>query len=881
MKQLLKRVCSVLLCALTVCAALSMYAAAENQYGSLGDHISWTYNTIRHDLTVSGDGPMEDYERSPFWGLRNDVTKVIIQGGITHIGDYAFYYLQKLTSVRIECNVQSVGKYAFSSTALSSIILPDSVRSIGDNAFTSCSDAVHIPRFTKDIGENILYSKSTTAYICSTTEDCYAKKYADAHGYTFEVCTHSEHTHNYERMESIAPTDTEIGTDTYSCSVCGESYTMEFPIVGHSTEHKTEEATCTQDGREYDLCTVCGRELNVVKTAPAAGHQYDAEITVDPTCTEDGERTYTCSICGDSYTEPVEAAGHQYVDTVVEPTVLEGGYTTHTCMICGDSYTDSYTDPLAHAHRYISSVTQQPTCTAKGERTYTCSVCGDSYTEEIDMLEHSLQHKTEAASCTKDGSEYDECTVCGEKVNEKAIAAVGHKYDAKVTAAPTCTEKGERTYTCSVCGDSYTEEIEVNGHSLQHKVEAATCTENGSEYEECTVCGNRFNTQILTAAGHKYEARVTSAPTCTAKGERTYTCTVCGGSYTEEIDTLAHSLQHRTEAATCTENGREYDICTVCGETTHVRVLPAAHRFVDGVCTVCGILQDWRYTLRADDSAEITAYLGAQAMLYIPAALQGHPVTAIGDMAFAGNSTVVYVSIPDSVTEIGNYAFADCPTLQEAFVGEHVATIRADAFSHCPALSNVCFAGKGLTLQAQLFSGANSRLTVIAPADSQTERSARASGLRCIAYTYPKEKDGKNVLAFSGSTTLYADLLYGYWVELVDKYPETYYLYFDALTIDGINPADLGDDLDAQFVEKGAHSVTFKTVYVSVKVEGRTVTFRRLMELLREGKGDLAISFDDGKGQHLTIFQKIGGFVLQVFNALTKLLQSLLRIFRR
>ena len=45
----------------------------------------------------------------------------------------------------------------------------------------------------------------------------------------------------------------------------------------------------------------------------------------------------------------------------------------------------------------------------------------------------------------------------------------------------------------------------------------------------------------------------------------------------------------------------------------------------------CG---DFKYTLQEDGTAEITAYTGKAAELTIPATLDGHSVTSIGDRAF-------------------------------------------------------------------------------------------------------------------------------------------------------------------------------------------------------------------------------------------------------
>lgn len=95
-------------------------------------------------------------------------------------------------------------------------------------------------------------------------------------------------------------------------------------------------------------------------------HSYTETVTIEPTCTEKGEKTYTCK-CGDSYIEPIDATGHNYVDG--------------ECTYCGEK------DP-EHKHSYTEEIIKKPTCTEKGEKTYTCK-CGDSYTEPIDATGHN------------------------------------------------------------------------------------------------------------------------------------------------------------------------------------------------------------------------------------------------------------------------------------------------------------------------------------------------------------------------------------------------------------------------------------------------------------------------------------------------------------
>ena len=119
--------------------------------------------------------------------------------------------------------------------------------------------------------------------------------------------------HMYD-AEVTAPTCTEDGYTTYTCTKCGESHTSAVvPALGHKYEVTAEQAaTCTADGYTTYTCANCGDDYTVPGET-ATGHSYDdGNVTTAPTCTGAGVMTYTCSKCGDSYTEEIKATGHNY-----------------------------------------------------------------------------------------------------------------------------------------------------------------------------------------------------------------------------------------------------------------------------------------------------------------------------------------------------------------------------------------------------------------------------------------------------------------------------------------------------------------------------------------------------------------------------------------
>lgn len=97
--------------------------------------------------------------------------------------------------------------------------------------------------------------------------------------------------------------------------------------------------------------------------------------------------------------------------------------------------------------------------------------------------------------------------------------------------------------------------------------------------------------QMRAAYAHTWDAGViTREPTCTSTGTRVYTSDA-GETMTETIPARAHAPEALpAAAAACTTPGlTEGSRCALCGEVlTAQETIPAAHRYVNGVCTVCG-----------------------------------------------------------------------------------------------------------------------------------------------------------------------------------------------------------------------------------------------------------------------------------------------------
>ena len=120
--------------------ALPGLASAEKASGTEGD-ISWTLED--GILTISGEEDMPDWQcywgsYPPWYEYRDNVTKVIIENGVTDIGNFAFFDMGNLLIVEIPESVTSIGEGALEDCEkLQSIDIPDSVTIMGEGALAN------------------------------------------------------------------------------------------------------------------------------------------------------------------------------------------------------------------------------------------------------------------------------------------------------------------------------------------------------------------------------------------------------------------------------------------------------------------------------------------------------------------------------------------------------------------------------------------------------------------------------------------------------------------------------------------------------------------------------------------------------------------------
>ena len=716
--------------------------------GTCGTNATWTYNTETGALIISGTGAIANYKSAqthPWEIYEDDIKSIVINDGITKIGNYAFDNFGSLMYVSIPDSVTEIGSNVFKyCTNLRSIVIPNSVYTLNYSAFEGCKNLVYIT-----LSNSISYIQDTTFKGCSSlTHVTLPDSVYYINASAFSGCTSL-------KSITIGKNVVAIYNNAFNeCTALKDVYYTGTEDQWKGISIDTTGNTALQNATMHN---------NSTGDTGGASHKHDLTVeTLEPTCTENGYLLYTCD-CGYKYEKIYAELGHNIVATpAVLPTTTTYGctYSEH-CSSCGEVTVEGVIVPILNetsyttkSGDYLISVFDDSTDTLTVYGTGTIEyghTLNSFYYEPLDKNVSYLVDTliiTEGITGIGNGAFHydsfitiiiaDSVTYIGKEafyendqlrsvfvgdgvktIGNSAFANCYNLNEFKIGKSVESIGTNAFQYCESLEGfivDSENQYFSVDENGILYngdKTELILCPQGskvanyempssvkeiraGAFYKCPYIAYVRINDGVTTIPADAFYRceninTVVIPASVTTIGESAfdYWCTLSkvyyGGTEEQWAAITVESDNESLKMATIYFNYKDYESDSgSCGENlTWIYDADTATLTISGtgVMTDFGYENDFPWYSYAKDIKKVIINDG---------------VISISSFAFCGFSGLETVEIADSVTTIGEYSFANCDSLKSITLPDSVTSIGDGVFRECMNLSSVKLS-KGLT----------------------------------------------------------------------------------------------------------------------------------------------------------------------------------------
>ena len=696
-------------------------------------------------LTISGTGAMKNYDydsnQSPVYN-NSDVKKIVIEDGVTSIGDYAFRGCSSLTSITLPDSVTSIGDCAFVfCVGLSSITLPDSVTSIGDSAFKNCSSltSITIPDSVTSIGDWTFYKCSS---LTSITIPNSVTSIGDSAFYNCRSLTsitipdrvtsiESSAFYNCSSLTSITipKSVTSIGSGVFNnCNnltvYLENGSTLTSNVLGVDESKIVSYSQWNEDNLTWKLYE--DGTLNISGTGAMKNYIYGnnksparLNLSVTSIVIEEGVTSigdYAFENCDNltSITIPgnVESIGESAFyncDNLTDVTLQDGVKSIgDAAFIWCNNLTNivlpnSITSIEGFAFKdctSLTSITIPDGVTSIGEAVfYNCT---------------SLTSITIPDSVTSIGNRaFLNCNSLTSITIPDSVTSIGNR------AFDGCSSLKTISLSCksSLKKSNFGEQANLVSYTNQHLLtktaaKAATCSESGNKaYWTCEHCGKYFLSDD------------TNPETATA---------------VEQSETIIPALKHKNA-------------------TTRDAVEPNGTKpgySGDRYCPDCDTVLEKGYTYW--NEGNLTWKLDADGTLNISGtgAMKDYDSDSNPSPIY-NNSDVKEVVIEDGVTSIGNKAFDSCSSLTSITIPNSVTSIKAATFYGCTSLTSITIPDGVTSIGYATFTGCSSLTSITIPDSVTSIGYATFTGCSSLtSITIPDSVTSIGYATFTGCSSL-------------------------------------------------------------------------------------------------------------------------------
>ena len=632
------------------------------------DNLTWKLDA-NGTLTISGTGAMKDYDydnnRSPVYG-NSSVKKVVIEDGVTSIGNSAFDNCRRLTDITIPKSVTSIGNYAFyNCSSLTSITIPDSVTSI--KAYAAFNGCTSLKTISLSCGSILKRSDfSDQANLVSYTSHILTKTAAKA-----VTCTENGNK-EYWTCEHCKKYFLSNDTNPETAKAVEQSEFI-IPASHKLTKVEAKDATCSESGnKEYWTCEHCGKYFLSDDTNPETAKAVELSETILPALKHKNATTRGAL-------EPTETApgysGDRYCpdcDKVVEKGYtywIEGNltwklYEDGTLNISGTGAMKNYnnTDNLSpvHMNSSVKKIVIEEGVTSIGNAAFSGCISltnitiPDGVTSIGIMVFYnctSLTSITIPDSVTSIGnSAFNSCTSLTSITIPDSVTRIGKYafYDCSsltsITIPDSVTSIGESVF--SFCSSLTSITIP----------DSVTSIGNSAFYGCSSLTSLTIPNSVTSIGNSAFNA--------------------CSSLTSLTIPNSVTSI--------------EFAAFYACSSLTSLTIPNSVTSIGDSAFNACSSLTSLTIPNSVTSIGEGAFYAcSSLTSITIP-----NSVTSIGEGAFYACSSLTSITIPDSVTRIGDYAFKNCSNLTSITIPDSVTSIGNSAFYGCSSLKTISLSCK-------------------------------------------------------------------------------------------------------------------------------------------------------------------------------------------
>ena len=615
--------------------------AAEIAEGTCGTELTWKLSD--GILTITGTGSMTNwtsYSAAPWDSYKDSITSVVINSGVTSVGNYAFYKCSALKTVSLPEELTSIGNYAFRDcSSLATMKLPESLQTIGSNAFRDCTflKEVRIPSGVTSVSSSAPFDGCT-----SLTKVIFGSGMTKVPG---NICREMKAltTVEYEEADEI----TSIGS--YAFYNCSALATMTIPDTVVNVENNAFQG-CSS------LATVTLPES--LETIGSYAFRY---------CTSLGEVRIPSGVTSVSGSAPFDGC------TSLTKVIFGSGMTKVPGNICRNM--KALTTVVYEEENTITSIGSYAFYNCSALTTVTILDTVVNVENNAFQGCSSLTTVTLPESLQTIGNNaFRDCTSLGEVRIPSGVTSVSGS--APFTG---CT-----ALTKVIFGSGMTK---VPGNICRNMTALTTV-----EYEEANGI-----TEIGSYAFYNCSALTTAPIPDTVTNVESYVFYKCSALETVSLPEGLTSIGNNAfqdcsslttvklpESLTTIGNNAFRD-CTSLGE---VRI-PSGVTSVSGSAPFTGCTALTKVIFGSGITKVPENICREMKALTTVEYEEADEITSIGSYAFYNCSALATVTIPDTVTTVGNNAFNNCSALKEVSLPEGLTSIENKAFQDCSSLATV------------------------------------------------------------------------------------------------------------------------------------------------------------------------------------------------